>query len=960
MIPIWRLCTILGFALVVCFWSTGAEADQVACTTNGSGTETCDIYVPNVLESVTDYPGVTFAPGDVVTVAAGGCVQTGGTGRTWKRYVDPSGNKSDRLYHGLIAIPGATAGLVRISSVTGPLTVTATGTLKLGYEDDDFGDNGYWSPDDGTDGQCDDPDGDADPAGHVGKAWVRLVIQRADPAAATLGGHCVSIGANLERCRIDRPDMTMTEEPYPGITLRPGDQAAIVAGGCAQTGGIGETWKDYVNPSGPNASDVMDHGVLIRGRYRGLISIPGVTAGLVRLSTVVGRTDLAASSGGTVLLGYEDEYGGYADNGYWSHDDGTDDQCENKGPAFVELTVTRAPKLPGAHVAIDALEVVQSVQNISQTVPLVADKLTYVRAYLTRLTPLNPPVGKLLTLTGKLRATLASGATVDVIALTPVVAQANETLRGRRERLNRSLNFMLPNNVTAPGTVRLELIELTETTGGSALCEGCGTPLSAEFLASPPLRLTAIGLGYTVTGGAMAAPSQQDLDLFGSWVQRAYPTAAPDYGMRTVVANDGWPFTCEDANAQVAAIRGNDMSNGANPRVHYYGLVSDQGGFMRGCATSSPSHSLPSAVASGPAGNPATSGINGIRNAAGTLLDTDASYGDWYGGHELGHTLGRPHPGFCFENSADDPTFPFPNGQISDAVGSYVGFDSGDFVQGLAPTALAGTATFDVMTYCMPVWPSAFAYQAIRQRLIDENMAFDPPSRKTDEDAATSGVASDGGFGGATPGPATAARDLRPVSARGLVHVVATLDLSGKRGRFRYVTPVKSGTLAQKANNQVVIRAVASDGRVIADYPAEYQVTTDKLPSEARTATVDATLRIDPRVSRLELHMEGRVVDTFASLSSPPAAPRAGRIVSGQAKDGFAYELQWTDVRRRTGETIRYLVEMGDGSLWTTIGIGRASNRLRLTAGQARAASLRVTASNGFRNSEPLLIKGLR
>src|SRR5262249_42563752 len=96
---------------------------------------------------------------------------------TWKRYVDPSGDNSDRLYHGRIFIPGATAGLVRISSVVGERLVVnkfpahydgSSLFLQLGYEDactpglldpcflqgDAYHDNGYYAHDDGTDDQC--------------------------------------------------------------------------------------------------------------------------------------------------------------------------------------------------------------------------------------------------------------------------------------------------------------------------------------------------------------------------------------------------------------------------------------------------------------------------------------------------------------------------------------------------------------------------------------------------------------------------------------------------------------------------------------------------------------------------------------------------------------------------------------------------------------------------------------
>ena len=110
-------------------------------------------------------PTVLFAPGDIVNVTADGCVQTGGHGSTWKRYVNPSGPESDAIYHGLVRIPTGTqdSALVRINTVIGrQLQVTGAGVpvdqlvLHLGYEDEDgaYGDNGYYSHDDGTEDQC--------------------------------------------------------------------------------------------------------------------------------------------------------------------------------------------------------------------------------------------------------------------------------------------------------------------------------------------------------------------------------------------------------------------------------------------------------------------------------------------------------------------------------------------------------------------------------------------------------------------------------------------------------------------------------------------------------------------------------------------------------------------------------------------------------------------------------------
>lgn len=113
----------------------------------------CTITEPVVTQHETTYP-FAFLPGDHVTVSAGGCVQTGGHGLTWKRYVDPASDND--LYHGLITIPGATSDLARLVNVVGRQYVVGGrgGSLKLGYEDDGYSDNGYYAHDNGTGNQC--------------------------------------------------------------------------------------------------------------------------------------------------------------------------------------------------------------------------------------------------------------------------------------------------------------------------------------------------------------------------------------------------------------------------------------------------------------------------------------------------------------------------------------------------------------------------------------------------------------------------------------------------------------------------------------------------------------------------------------------------------------------------------------------------------------------------------------
>ena len=163
-----RLPGMLFLGLAVLLASQAARADTFDVVTKVQETSAATVWridEPNVKQRATSYQQIKFVPGDRISVDAGGCVQTGGHGRTWKRYVNPSGPNADRLYHGLIHIPGVTPKLTRLQQfglnaghqISDPLPAGVNPAqlfLQLGYEDDGYGDNGYYAHDDGTEDQC--------------------------------------------------------------------------------------------------------------------------------------------------------------------------------------------------------------------------------------------------------------------------------------------------------------------------------------------------------------------------------------------------------------------------------------------------------------------------------------------------------------------------------------------------------------------------------------------------------------------------------------------------------------------------------------------------------------------------------------------------------------------------------------------------------------------------------------
>ena len=210
-----RLLTIVLSALVmIAAPAIFAQAPTASCSDDpATNTTTCRIDAPLVTQRITEYdgafhpesftadgncnffgcnqhfgvslPGIFLSRGDLVTVNADGCAQTGGSGATWKRYVNPQGANADRLYHGLLGVlnaiePDGTVmpNPIRIQDVLlQPFWIPAAQPLRLGYEDDDYRDNGYWGHDDGDPEQC-NLDGSH---GFGGNAFVIVTIQHNAP-----------------------------------------------------------------------------------------------------------------------------------------------------------------------------------------------------------------------------------------------------------------------------------------------------------------------------------------------------------------------------------------------------------------------------------------------------------------------------------------------------------------------------------------------------------------------------------------------------------------------------------------------------------------------------------------------------------------------------------------------------------------------------------------------------------
>jgi hypothetical protein len=340
--------------------------------------------------------------------------------------------------------------------------------------------------------------------------------------------------------------------------------------------------------------------------------------------------------------------------------------------------------------------------------------------------------------------------------------------------------------------------------------------------------------------------------------------------------------------------------------------------------------------------------------------DTDGSYGDWYTGHELGHTFGRFHAEFC--GAGGGGPYPFTNGQLANADGAFVGFDVGDASRGIPMRALPGVVWHDVMTYCASQWLSSFTYTGIRDRLVLEDALPAGPAPRAVRSRTRGGA----------------------MRSSGPVHVVATLNLTRGTGHIQHVTPVPAVPAGQ-APAATATRRSRRAAAAAADVSLRLYDGADRMIAEASAAFIpdacldagdDVTGAIDTFVTpsreprRLELLLNGTAVDTFVrpaaarAVQNIRAEAAASRTRGARAVDEVANPvISWSEAGTRararaavaadTGRTYTVQISTDDGSTWQTVGFGLREPRVvvdRHALGDADAVLVRITSTDGFQS----------
>lgn len=572
------------------------------------------------------------------------------------------------------------------------------------------------------------------------------------------------------------------------------------------------------------------------------------------------------------------------------------DFSDNMGEASVFVQLQR-PDLFGM-----AIEVTQAIQDLNNSVPLVAGKSTYVRFHVRATGPSDVPSVS-ATLIGYRGSTKLG----ELSSLNPS-SQITVKRAPDRGQINDSFLFSLPNSWTTDGWLTLH----AWIDPGNAVEESDETNnrLSVTVLFSPvpPLRLKVYGVQYSHEGRTVE-PNYVDLDNLASWLVRAYPI--PDLYMGYARVRFSFIPSCTTLNGWLWVTRGLDvLFGGEDSRTRYYGMVRDDGGFMRGCAAG-----IPGIVASGPTG------------ATMYAWDTDGSYGDWYGGHELGHTLGREHANFC--GATGGGPYPYPEGRISSADNAFYGFDS-QFRRIYPPTWR------DVMTYCNNQWISDFTYRGIRNKLLDDYSSL---ATTTSQPQRRNLIMIEGRV------------NLdRPSATLGRIYVLRErpqppLPLPGD---YSILFMDRSGNLLMEFPFSPIPDVIESH------LPSQLSFDQVVEPPPDRMATIFEILPFDERVARIAVSYKGVELVSRSVSANPPEvkilSPNGGEVLQESAT--VAWTMSDKDGDPLTGSL---LYSADAGTTWITVAaaIEGLSHEVDLTGLPGGDHSLfRILVSDGVNTAE--------
>jgi uncharacterized protein (TIGR03437 family) len=552
---------------------------------------------------------------------------------------------------------------------------------------------------------------------------------------------------------------------------------------------------------------------------------------------------------------------------------------------------------------LTALEVTQGIQDLSNSVMLIQDKRTFVRAHV------KSKQGVVENVTAKLVGTRVGPDNVR----TPLGEQppANKGQRiqaspdPKRISLDDSLYFELPRE-WLQGTVELAFRSLNHIFSPCDLSDDRCT-IQVKFAPSPAPEIRFVGIVWE-GNGKKYVPGAANFDYATRQIEAIFPIPRVIRGRQSNIQPVFFPV---QPTSWLHFVRLNGML--ATKRL-LEGCVSPPAGACR-------SHYLgivvpPSGELAGTLGR--ASGIPG--DVAAGYIDDEFTIP-----HELAHSTGRRH---TKTHDGDEPR-PDRNYRPLDGTISQDKSDSGFFgfdLSGAASQAdprIMPPTTADLMSYQRLNWVSPYTYQGIREGLITR---YGNPSLPATEAAGVSAPIVIGG--------------------QDAVIVSGSVSLLQGSGNIESVYVVEAAaSAAGPPSGHYSLRFEDNQGRQLAAYSFE----PDE-PSEGTTGIFSLLLPWNVATAHLLLLKDGQVMDTRKVSARAPSVtvtyPNRGETLTGSTAT-----LAWT-ASDPDGDNLKYAVQYSadGGSTWQTLAVDWPLTTYELDLNAVAGTNqgrVRVLASDG-------------
>lgn len=415
------------------------------------------------------------------------------------------------------------------------------------------------------------------------------------------------------------------------------------------------------------------------------------------------------------------------------------------------LSTAAAPST--LNLKVNNVLVTQGIQHLSNNVPLIENRRTFVRVFAES----NGATAKGVTafLYGSWTGVSNAG---PLLPVNPAGTKLNVTATYLQDDINQAYLFEIPWEWTAKDNLRLRVqLNPYQLPSETNYADNSFTVGPFDFKPSGRLTVQFVSFGFALNNQTYYPTLLNDVLGNYSWIRRVYPvTSAPGFmndptpgfrpnnwfifdaglGVRVdrsspecnkppYLVRDGDGNITKDersscasayTNARMAEMR---QENNISKDLFMYGMIRDLGGplFPRGQAGTN-------RISSGP--------------AAPGWVDTIL-----YAQHEIGHTLGRGHPktgnGQC-DLVGNDPSPNYPNAWIGPQSGTVEGFDVGDPDRGEPRRVLPSTYYTDFMAYCGPQWISDQNYKNLFAAIPAAMAADESPAAAGDPTLLVTGI----------------------------------------------------------------------------------------------------------------------------------------------------------------------------------------------------------------------------